>query len=187
MQRLDQWNELYVCMYIHSPIPIPQKHGTQIVPKILHWRLVCFGVYDADSCANPQTIMWAYTGRTVISVQCNIGIMNWGLLHVVGKKPVFTFHKSYDDFDSLQMLLPWMGNVGIYFITNLNLRQLTLGWVGNPCIFLSNNCWLCLDVLKLVMREVVPCINIPLHNSFQKQLHGTVFLKSSSMWCHVVW
>jgi len=127
MQRLDQWNELYVCMYIHSPIPIPQKHGTQIVPKILHWRLVCFGVYDADSCANPQTIMWAYTGRTVISVQCNIGIMNWGLLHVVGKKPVFTFHKSYDDFDSLQMLLPWMGNVGIYFITNLNLRQLTLG------------------------------------------------------------
>jgi len=44
-----------------------------------------------------------------------------------------------------------------------------------------------MDVLKLVLHEVVPCINIPLHNSFQKQLHGAVLLKSSSMWCHVVW
>jgi hypothetical protein len=72
--------------------------------------------------------MWAYTGHTIISLQCNIGIMKWGLLQVVEKKKtIFTFHKSYCDFDSLQMLLPWMGNVGIYLIANLSLRPLTLG------------------------------------------------------------
>jgi hypothetical protein len=85
------------------------------------------------------------------------------------------------------MLLPWMGNVGIYLIANLSLRPLTLGWLGNPCIFLSSKCWLCKDVFKLVLRKIIPCINIPLHNSFQKQLHGAVLFKSSSLWCHVVW
>ena len=53
--------------------------------------------------------------------------------------------------------------------------------MANPCIFLASNCWLCMDVLKLVLREVVPYINIPLHKSFQKQLHGAFLLKSSSV------
>jgi len=70
-------------------------------------------------------VHWTY--RNQRSTQYSIGIMNWGLSQVVRKTPVFTFHKSYGDFDSLQMLLPWMGNVGIYFIANLNLRPFTLG------------------------------------------------------------
>jgi hypothetical protein len=84
IQRLDQWNELYVCIF--TSLSLYHKVSTQIVPKLLHWRLVCFDIYDAYSCMNPWTIMWAYTGHTIISVQCNIGIMNWGLLQVVEKK-----------------------------------------------------------------------------------------------------
>jgi len=84
MQRLDQWNELYVCIF--NSLSQYHKDSTQSVPKLLHWRLVCFAIYDANSCMNPWTIMWAYTGHTIISVQCNIGIMYWGLLQVVEKK-----------------------------------------------------------------------------------------------------